>query len=356
MATPTLQDYYTGKRVFVTGHTGFKGAWLLLMLHELGAEVCGYALEAENPSLYRSIDGDRYCTSIIADIRDADRLKQELLAFQPDVVIHMAAQPLVLDGYDRPAYTFDVNGMGTVYIMEALRQLTKPCAAVMVTTDKVYENKEVLTPYVETDRLGGRDPYSASKAIAELAIRSYAWSFFQDHPVRIAAARSGNVIGGGDWAANRIIPDVIRALMADEQVTVRNPHAVRPWQHVLDPLMGYLMLAMHLPHLPHDEPLAFNFGPDTTTFLTVEAVVQRVLHRWGGGSRLAAPKADAPHESGLLLLDASLAKQQLGWQPLFTQEQAIDHTTDWFVEVLRNEQSATAISYQHVRDYLAVRR
>ncbi|RZK32381.1 MAG: CDP-glucose 4,6-dehydratase, partial [Hymenobacter sp.] len=259
---------YAGKRVFLTGHTGFKGAWLLAWLHELGATVRGYALAPQTtPSLYEVIGGEALCEkSVIADLRQRDLLTQEVVDFQPDFVFHLAAQPLVRLSYDIPAETFEVNALGTAYMLEAVRQLEKPCTVVLITTDKVYENKEWVYPYRETDRLGGYDPYSASKACTELVINSYVQSFFNKadyarHQKAIAVGRAGNVIGGGDWALDRIVPDIVRAVQAGQPVQLRNPAAVRPWQHVLEPLGGYLLLGAKLSQDAARYAGAWNFGP-----------------------------------------------------------------------------------------------
>lgn len=330
-----LQQTYKGKKVFLTGHTGFKGSWLLAWLHLLGADVKGYALKAESEGLYQVIDGDQLCESVIADIRHATRLQQEVIAFQPDFVFHLAAQPLVRRSYEIPAETFEVNMLGTVYLLDAVRQLTKPCTVILITTDKVYENKEWQYPYRETDRLGGYDPYSASKATAELVIASYRSSFFNPatyttHQKSIASARAGNVIGGGDWSKDRIIPDIIRALQANVPIAVRNPTAVRPWQHVLEPLGGYLLLGTRMVNDPAAFGEAWNFGPATADCLMVKTLVETAIATWGTGRYDVMKDGLQPHEAGLLKLDISKTQSELEWTPKYTSAQAIQMTMDWF--------------------------
>lgn len=328
---------YAGKRVFLTGHTGFKGAWLLAWLHELGATVRGYALAPQtSPSLYEVIGGDAFCEkSVIADLRQRDVLAQEILDFQPNFVFHLAAQPLVRLSYDIPAETFEVNAMGTAYVLEAVRQLEKPCTVVLITTDKVYENKEWVYPYRETDRLGGYDPYSASKACTELVINSYVQSFFNKadyarHQKGIAVGRAGNVIGGGDWALDRIVPDIVRAVQAGQPVQLRNPGAVRPWQHVLEPLGGYLLLGAHLSQHPMRYAGAWNFGPHLDDALPVAALADVALRAWGNGTFETPNLAGQPHEAGLLKLDISKAINELGWQPRYHAAEAIERTMAWY--------------------------
>ena len=326
---------YQGKRVFLTGHTGFKGSWLLYWLHLLGAEVKGYALEAEAHGLYIDMEGDRLCQSVLADIRDSARLQREIIEFRPDFIFHLAAQPLVRRSYEIPAETFEVNTLGTVYVLDAVRQLQNPCTVILITTDKVYENKEWHYPYRESDRLGGYDPYSASKATAELVIASYRNSFFNPatfsvHQKTIASARAGNVIGGGDWSKDRIIPDIIRALQTGVSVSVRNPDAVRPWQHVLEPLSGYLLLGARMVVNPSAFDGAWNFGPFTADCLTVRELVETAIAIWGKGHYDDIHSKMQPHEAGLLKLDISKTQNELGWTPKYNSVQAIQLTVDWY--------------------------
>ena len=331
-----LRETYAGKKVFLTGHTGFKGAWLLAWLHQLGAQVRGYALAPETtPSLYELLDGPQLCDSIIADLNDRPALEQALLDFAPDFVFHLAAQPLVRLSYSIPVETFQTNVMGTAYVLDALRRLDKPCTVVLITTDKVYENQEWVYPYRETDRLGGYDPYSASKAGAELIINSYVQSFFnpadfERHRKGVGVGRAGNVIGGGDWALDRIVPDIVRALQAGEPVQVRNPYAVRPWQHVLEPLGGYLLLGARLAQEPLRYGGAWNFGPLAEDTKTVEALVQDAVSIWGEGYYDAPPLTNQPHEAGLLKLDISKAQTQLAWKPQYDSKTAIANTIAWY--------------------------
>ncbi len=329
-------DTYRGKKVFITGHTGFKGSWLLAWLQSLEAIVKGYSLAPESETdLYYQIDGDSLCESIIADIRNKEKLKKEILDFQPDFVFHLAAQPLVRLSYTIPADTFEVNALGTAYLLDALRFLEKPCIAIMITTDKVYENKEWHYPYRENDRLGGYDPYSASKATAELIISSYQNSFFNKkdylkHQKSIATARAGNVIGGGDWAKDRIIPDIVRALLQNKNIEVRNPYAVRPWQHVIEPLSGYLLLGQKLSHHPVKFAEVWNFGPLQDDTFTVESLVREAITIWGQGNFEKPNLENQPHEAGLLKLDINKAMNELGWKPKWNALRAIRETINFY--------------------------
>lgn len=331
-----LRETYAGKKVFLTGHTGFKGVWLLYWLHLLGAEVKGYALAPDtSPSLYQLLNGDQLCQSVIADLNERTKLEEALLDFAPDFIFHLAAQPLVRLSYDIPVETFATNALGTANLLDAVRRLAKPCTVVLVTTDKVYENQEWVYPYRETDRLGGYDPYSASKACAELVINCYAQSFFNPHDYErhhkgLAVGRAGNVIGGGDWAKDRIIPDIVRALGAGEPVVVRNPAAVRPWQHVLEPLGGYLLLGARLAADPIRYAGAWNFGPHLQDTLPVSALVDTALQTWGAGRYETPVLAGQPHEAGLLKLDISKAINELGWQPRHSASEAIRSTINWY--------------------------
>lgn len=331
-----LKEYYKGKKVFLTGHTGFKGAWLLAWLHELGATIKGYALLSPNTfDLYPTIEGDKLCHSVIADIRDKARLEKEIIDFQPDFIFHLAAQPLVRLSYQIPIDTFAVNAIGTAHVLDALRQLNKPCTVISITTDKVYENLEWVYPYRENDRLGGFDPYSASKACAELIIASYRNSFFNlsdysGHKKSIASARAGNVIGGGDWAKDRIFPDIIRSLSKQQTIEVRQPKAIRPWQHVLESIGGYLHLGTKMVDNPIKYATAWNFGPNASDNLTVEALVKIAIEQWGSGTYQSPENVQAVHEAGLLKLDINKANALLGWYPKWQATQAIKETMDWY--------------------------
>ncbi len=328
---------YKGKKIFLTGHTGFKGAWLLKVFTLLGAEVKGYALEPENElNLFNIIKGEQLCESVIGDIRDKKYLEEAITSFQPDFIFHLAAQPLVRRSYEIPAETFEVNVIGTANVLDAMAKLNKPCNAVLITTDKVYHNNEWAYPYRENDRLGGYDPYSASKACAELLIDSYRNSFFNinkytSHKKALAVGRAGNVIGGGDWAKDRLIPDIIRALSKNETIEVRNPDAVRPWQHVLEPLFGYLLLGVYLLENPEKFSQAYNFGPkmDSGTF-SVKEMVELAINCWGNGIYNSNKDLNSPHEAGLLKLDISKAFDELKWQPLLNAELAVSFTVNWY--------------------------
>lgn len=327
-----ILNIYRDKKVFLTGHTGFKGSWLLTWLHELGANIKGCSLAPENEQdLYNLIDGNSFCESVIADIRDKQRLQDELTVFQPDFIFHLAAQPLVRPSYQIPTETFEINTLGTAYLLDAVRSLEKPCVVIIITTDKVYENQEWNYAYREIDRLGGYDPYSASKAAAEIVVSSYRKSFFNPdsynvHQKSLASARAGNVIGGGDWAKDRIIPDIVRALQANNPLIVRNPNAVRPWQHVLEPISGYLLLGAKLAIEPIKYATAWNFGPYMADTLTVGEVVNKVIKIWGGGEAEIKQNANAPHEAGLLMLDISKSINELGWKPKWNAKIAIENT------------------------------
>lgn len=332
-----LRSVFNNKRVFVTGHTGFKGAWLIQILQWLGADVKGYSLAPEKDNdLYNQVNGDQLCySSVTGDLRDLHLLHGELVRFEPDFVFHLAAQSLVRRGYEQPVDTFMVNAQGTVHMLEAIRSLSKLCVSLMITTDKVYENPERGTPFTEDDKLGGYDPYSASKAAAEIVIDSYRRSFFNPeqydtHKKAVASVRAGNVIGGGDYSDDRIIPDIVRALEFGEPVGVRNPHSIRPWQHVLEPLGAYLLLAARMTETPVPLSTSFNFGPDANDTVRVEELVQIFLNRFGTGSYNLAIDSTAPHEAKLLLLDSNKAHALIGWQPLLNAATAIQWTADWY--------------------------
>jgi len=339
-----LTETYSNKRVFLTGHTGFKGSWLLCMLNLLGAQVKGYALEpTDNLNLFSQVKGDTQCESVIADIRDKDRLKKEISEFKPDFIFHLAAQPLVRRSYEIPAETFEVNAIGTANLLDAVLELENPCSTVIITTDKVYENKEWIYPYRENDVLGGYDPYSASKACAEIIVNSYRQSFFSTEGQNIikglASARAGNVIGGGDWATDRIIPDVIKALENNEDILVRNPASVRPWQHVVEPLTGYLLLGAKLAAQPGLFSEAYNFGPSIADTLKVEDLVKLAIEAWGSGSYKIMDQGKQLHEAGLLKLDINKAADKLNWTPHLTSTEALSWTVGWY----RNYKNQPAI-------------
>lgn len=342
-----ILSIYNGKRVFITGHTGFKGSWLMSWLHLLGAEIKGYSLAPEySEGIYNIVQGSNLCSSIIADIRDEQKLINEITAFKPDFVFHLAAQPLVRLSYKKPTETFETNVMGTANLLNAIRLLDKPCSVVIITTDKVYENHEWTYPYREIDTLGGYDPYSASKACTEIVVNSFRQSFFniKDLPSTtksIASARAGNVIGGGDWSEDRIIPDIIKSLRAGTKVGVRNPLAIRPWQFVLEPIYGYLLLGAALTSDPAKFAGAFNFGPYPNDFLPVGQLVKQSIQHWGSGETDFPENKDRLHEAGILKLDISKAIDLLKWTPKLKSAEAIEWTIDWYKKEREQSKSFT---------------
>ena len=351
--------FWNGKRVFLTGHTGFKGSWLSIWLHSLGASVTGYALEPPtDPSLFELAKVGELMTSVIADIRDLERLKAEMAAASPDIVIHMAAQPLVRDSYKIPVETYATNVMGTVHLLEAVRACHSVRAVVNVTTDKVYENREWVWGYRENEAFGGYDPYSNSKACSELVTAAYRSSYFNPadytrHGVALASARAGNVIGGGDWAVDRLVPDILRAILTDEPVRIRNPYAVRPWQHVLEPLSGYLTLArkLYMDGIRFAE--GWNFGPSDDDARPVEWIVHRMCDCWGNGARYEIDNGEHPHEAHYLKLDCSKARADLGWQPRWSLERSLDSIIAW-THAYRRQGDLRDECLQQIREYQAV--
>lgn len=326
------RDFWSGKRVLVTGHTGFKGAWLVKLLNELGAQISGVARYPHTtPSLFIEGDFETLMHShYLADIRDGDVLQEVFDKVQPEIVFHLAAQALVAVGYDDPVATFSANVMGTVNLLEACRHNESVSTVVMITTDKVYQNNEWCWPYREDDRLGGHDPYSASKAASEIVISSYRSAFLASNHVALGVARAGNVIGGGDWSANRLIPDAVRSWCSGESLTIRRPDAIRPWQHVLDPLSNYLVLAQKL-HEGTAPPEAYNFGPTAEGSVTVRTVIEIARQAWGDDVQVEyGSTLDGPHEAGILKLDHSKARDLLGVRPLWDVEQAIRYTIGWY--------------------------
>ena len=326
------ERFWRGKRVFLTGHTGFKGAWLSLWLQKLGAEVTGYALSPpSSPNLFglaRVAEGMRSC---IDDVNDAQTLATALAQARPDVVMHLAAQSLVRVGYAEPVDTFATNVMGTVHLLDACRGVPSVRAVVVVTSDKSYENREWVWGYRETDPMGGADPYSASKGCAELVTAAFRRSFFSsDRQVGIATARAGNVIGGGDWAADRLVPDLLTAFAAGRSAGIRNPAARRPWQHVVEPLHGYLMLAERLWEDPRRYSDAWNFGPEAADVRPVDWIADRLVEAWGRGSAWHRDGAQHPHEAVMLSLDCAKAREVLGWSPVTRLETALEWVVEWY--------------------------
>jgi len=346
-----MEGFWQGKRALITGHTGFKGGWLALWLQRLGAQVLGYSLPAPTqPSLYESARVSESVQGVIADIRDFARLEAVFREFAPEVVFHLAAQPLVRASYDDPVETYSTNLLGTVHVLEAVRRTRSVRSAVMVTTDKCYENRESAKGYRETDRLGGHDPYSNSKACAELAVDSYRRSFFGNAGTAgIASARAGNVIGGGDWAVDRLIPDLVRAAVAGKPLVLRNPKSTRPWQHVLEPLGGYLMLGQRLWDERARYGGAWNFGPREEDDRTVEDIVKLAAQRWGDRLKWIVAERPQPHETGTLKLDCSKAAG-IGWRPLLRVEQAVDWTMEWY-RAWRDKHDVKALSFEQIERY-----
>lgn len=349
-------DFFCGKRVFVTGHTGFKGSWLCLMLTSLGAHVVGYALAPPTtPSLFDLARVGELVDSRIGDVRDAELLARALFEAQPEIVFHLAAQPLVRDSYKIPIETYATNVMGTVHLLEAVRRCSTVRAVVNVTTDKCYENREWDWGYRENDNLGGFDPYSNSKACSELVTAAYFSSYFnpneyQKHAVALATARAGNVIGGGDWATDRLVPDIIRSMLAGEPVLIRNPHAIRPWQHVLEPLSGYLTLAQKLFESGPEYGEGWNFGPDDADVKPVEWIIKRMCELWGKGAHYEIDTGNHPHEAHYLKLDCSKAHVRLGWYPQWCLEKALQSIIEW-VDVYSSGNNVRSCCMEQIETY-----
>ena len=321
--------FWRGKRVFLTGHTGFKGSWLSLWLQQMGAQLTGYALSpSTSPNLFEVANVAPGMHSILGDIRDTNRLTQALADSQAQIVFHLAAQALVGEGYRDPLGTYTTNVQGTANLLEAVRNTPNVKAVVVVTSDKCYDNKEWPWPYRENEPLGGHDPYSSSKACAELVTAAYRDSFLAQAGIAVASARAGNVFGGGDWSASRLIPDLLAAFSASEPAQLRRPNAVRPWQHVLEPLAGYLILAERIAATPTLAG-AWNFGPGESDSRTAGDIANRLAALWGNDARWQAENCDFPHEAGTLLLDSSRARQHLGWQPHWTLATALSATISW---------------------------
>lgn len=352
-----FKQTYQGKKVFLTGHTGFKGSWMLAILQQLGAIVKGYSLAPEEETnLFSLLGNNKNTESVIADIRDKQRLEKEITDFQPDFIFHLAAQALVRRSFEEPTQTYETNVLGTAYLLDAIRKLSNPCTVVIITTDKVYENKEWWYPYREEDALGGYDPYSSSKACTEITVSSFRRSFFHsdnynEHHKSIATARAGNVIGGGDWSKDRIIPDLVKALDANEPLQVRNPESVRPWQHVLEPLSGYLLLAEKMHENPVKFAQAYNFGPYIEDNLTVRDLVKEALKIWGMGEWKDASNPAAPHEAKLLKLDISKTINELGWKPKLNSLKAIDLTLEWYKNYKKDPKGVTE---QQIQRYFSL--
>ncbi len=332
-----FDNFYRGKRILITGHTGFKGSWLAIWLHELGAEIIGVSLEpfSDKDNYVLSGIGGKIKADIRADIRDLGRMKEIFAEYKPEIVFHLAAQPLVRLSYEQPVETYETNVMGTVNILEAIRATDSVKVGVMITTDKCYDNKEQLQGYKEDDPFGGYDPYSSSKGACEIAIQSWRRSFFNPedydkHGKSVASVRAGNVIGGGDWSKDRIIPDCIRALEADKPIEIRSPKSVRPWEHVLEPLSGYLLLAKKMWEHPTEYCEGWNFGPENDSVSTVWDVASELIRQYSKGSLKDCSNPNAPHEAKLLMLDITKAKTRLNWNPRLNMKQCISLVADWY--------------------------
>lgn len=356
------REFWKGKKVFITGHTGFKGAWLCLWLYTLGAKPVGYALHPPtNPSLFGLGNLQDIVPTIYADVRDGGRLRQALADADADIVIHMAAQPLVRESYQDPVYTYQTNIMGTVHLLEAVRHLntkgpTRTKSIINVTTDKCYDNREWIWGYRENDPLGGFDPYSSSKACSELVTAAYRYSYFHpseydQHQICLATARAGNVIGGGDWARDRLIPDCIRSFPQGDKITIRHPQSVRPWQHVLEPLGGYLLLAQRAYEEGPIYAQSWNFGPAYRDAKPVEWVVRCLCDKWGAVGYEVDDQSH-PHETAMLKLDCSKAVEQLGWMPRWNLNQALDKVVEW-MHAYQKREGVRSICIRQIEQYMA---
>ncbi len=325
-----MNSFYNGKKVLVTGHTGFKGSWLTLWLTMMGAKVLGYALEPNtDPSLFNVLNLHKDIDHVISDIRDFEKLREVITEFKPEIIFHLAAQPLLRLSYREPRLTYETNVMGTVNLLEAIRQTKSVRAVVNVTSDKCYENKEWVWGYREIDPMGGYDPYSSSKGCSELITAAYRNSYFKNTETAIASARAGNVIGGGDWAEDRLIPDIVRSLSQGKQIIIRNPKATRPWQHVLEPLSGYLLLGKLLYEKGQEFAEAWNFGPSDSSMMTVEEIVKKSIEIWGSGSYIV-DSSEQPHEANLLKLDTSKAKLRLNWSSVISIAETLEMSIVWY--------------------------
>ena len=346
-------DFYKGKRVLVTGHTGFKGSWLCRILLDLGAEVTGYALKAPTePSLFALMGLEKRMCSVIGDIRDLDKLKEVFKETQPEIVLHLAAQPIVRESYKSPVYTYETNVMGTVNILEAVRQCGSVRSFLNVTTDKVYKNNEWEWGYRETDELDGYDPYSNSKSCSELVTHSYEKSFLKEQKIAVSTARAGNVIGGGDFAADRIIPDCVRAVSEGKKIAVRNPHSTRPYQHVLEPLGAYLLIAQ-AQYEDAAKADSYNVGPDDRSCLTTGELADLFCNAWGEGAEWENLSQGGPHEANFLKLDCSRIRSALGWKPRWQVEEAVTNTAKWYQAWLNGDDMEVYTDFQ-IKEYFGI--
>lgn len=353
-----FEKTFRGKKIFITGHTGFKGSWLTVWLQKTGAEIKGYSLSPEDDeSLFDKIKSKLDCESVFSDIRDKEKLESEILKFQPDYIFHLAAKSLVRYSYSYPLETFETNVTGTANVLNSLIKLKKKCSVVIVTTDKVYENKEWIYPYRENDRLGGYDPYSSSKACAELVVNSYRNSFFNSdnyklHQKAVSTARAGNVIGGGDYSKDRIIPDMVKSLKQNKTLIIRNPDSTRPWQYVLEPLSGYMLLASRLNQQPPEYSGAYNFGPRLDDNLTVEELVRMAIDCFGKGKYKISKNKNEPHEASSLRLDISKSVLELNWKPVLNSNEAVIKTIDWYKSSMNKSQNIFNLTSDYINDFI----
>lgn len=344
-----VESPWAGRRVLITGHTGFKGGWLSLRLHALGAKVAGFALPpTTEPSFFEAVRLNELVTHVEGDIRGLEAIKAIVRDFRPEVVFHLAAQPLVRLSYEQPVETFETNVMGTVNVLEACRGAPDLKAVVCVTSDKCYENREWIWPYRENDPMGGHDPYSSSKGASELVVSAYRRSFFETG-ASIASVRAGNVIGGGDWAADRLVPDIVRALLDGKAPQIRNPNSIRPWQHVLDALSGYTLVAERLLEGRGDFACGWNFGPSDDDTQPVGWIVEQMLEQWGGDTSWERPEGAQPHEAVLLKLDCSKARGELGWTPKLRLKDALQYVIEWHSQVAHGADARTVSLRQLAR-------
>ena len=346
------KNFWKNKKVFMTGHTGFKGSWASMWLKKLECDVFGFSLEpVTQPSLFNEAGLYKDVDTFFGDIRNYDMVYEKMKNYKPDIVIHMAAQPLVRESYKNPLDTYSTNVMGTANVLEACRKIDSIKAIVNVTTDKCYENKEWEWPYRENEPMGGHDPYSSSKGCSELLSKSYSRSFFIDNKKFLATARAGNVIGGGDWSDDRLIPDALKAFQEKQKVEIRNPLSTRPWQHVLEPISGYLFLAEKLFNHGNEYTGAWNFGPNESGIATVQDVIEKLCNKWGNDASWALDKDAQPHEAKNLMLDISKARIRLGWKPLWDLDKAIDEIIDWHKCWLDDSNQIKEMCIQQISSY-----
>ncbi len=354
MTGEPLAEFYGERRVLVTGHTGFKGGWLTTWLKLLGARVIGFALPPEtHPNLFSAAEIEANTTSILGDVTDRAAVASVFKNYEPEIVIHNAAQALVRRSYRQPVETYATNVMGTVHVLDAARQTPSLRSVVVITSDKCYENREWARGYCEEDPMGGHDPYSSSKGAAELVTAAYRRSFFKGYGAAgIASARAGNVIGGGDWSEDRLIPDIVRGITADQQIVIRRPDAVRPWQHVLEPVRGYLQLARKLWEEPQEYAEAWNFGPSDDEAVTVGDLARQLISIWGKGELRIEPDPEAPHEAQELRLNCQKSCARLGWRPVLNLKQALQWTAEWYRSFYEKPGAAAALTAAQIQNYM----